>query len=81
VRPSRQQGYESKASAEKGIEAIKTHAPGAALWASFVTSFHGPRVAGATATPRRAPCRIRPNSLLDVVTRLTVEQRMGGVPR
>jgi uncharacterized protein YegP (UPF0339 family) len=23
------QGYESKASAEKGIEAIKTHAPGA----------------------------------------------------
>jgi uncharacterized protein len=25
------QGYESKASAEKGIEAIKTHAPGAAV--------------------------------------------------
>ena len=25
------QGYESKASAEKGIEAIKTHAPGAAI--------------------------------------------------
>ena len=25
------QGYESKANAEKGIEAIKTHAPGAAV--------------------------------------------------
>jgi hypothetical protein len=25
------QGYETKASAEKGIEAIKTHAPGAAV--------------------------------------------------
>jgi uncharacterized protein YegP (UPF0339 family) len=25
------QGYETKANAEKGIEAIKTHAPGAAL--------------------------------------------------
>jgi uncharacterized protein YegP (UPF0339 family) len=25
------QGYETKASAEKGIEAVKTHAPGAAV--------------------------------------------------
>jgi len=27
--PEQSQGYETKASAEKGIEAIKTHAPGA----------------------------------------------------